>query len=151
MALAVEPNHEIPTVPLAVSYYSLPCTFLPPSWRSRATSTIVSLNNNWLSVAHDSLAASLNGFEKASYKPAQWKPVQVPHNWDGYEKVIAACCMATGMDMPGTVKHLHSPKRKRKALFHLFRRCGFLCHCMAQWETGGANMPAAKEPASRLM
>lgn len=47
--------------------------------------TIVSLNNHWLSVAHDSLETSMNGFEQASYKPVQWKPVQVPHNWDGYE------------------------------------------------------------------
>ncbi len=37
--------------------------------------TIVSLNNNWLSVAYDSLEASMNGFEKASYKPAQCEAV----------------------------------------------------------------------------
>lgn len=47
--------------------------------------TVVSLNSNWYSVAHDSLQPSLEGFEQVSFQPVQWKAVQVPHNWDGYE------------------------------------------------------------------
>lgn len=47
--------------------------------------TVVSLNSDWYSIAHDSLTPSLNGFEQTSFVPVHWKKVQVPHNWDAYE------------------------------------------------------------------
>jgi hypothetical protein len=45
----------------------------------------ISLNSNWLTIAHDSNSKAFDGFEKPSYRIQQWQPVQVPHNWDGYE------------------------------------------------------------------
>ena len=45
----------------------------------------VPLNDGWLSTAEDSSARAFNGFEQPSFSTKKWKPVTVPHNWDGYE------------------------------------------------------------------
>ena len=47
--------------------------------------TDILLKNNWLSTADDKNSNACNGFEQATYKPTNWKPVTVPHNWDQYE------------------------------------------------------------------
>ncbi|WP_207422516.1 malectin domain-containing carbohydrate-binding protein [Desertivirga brevis] len=44
----------------------------------------ISLDNNWLTTAHDKNQAAHNGFERAGYKTTNWKQVNVPHNWDQY-------------------------------------------------------------------
>ncbi|MES2894267.1 MAG: malectin domain-containing carbohydrate-binding protein [Bacteroidota bacterium] len=46
---------------------------------------IISLNNNWSTTASETNESRLTGFEKASFITTNWKPVSVPHNWDGYE------------------------------------------------------------------
>jgi beta-galactosidase len=45
----------------------------------------ISLNNNWLTTAQDSLSDGPINFEEPNYQPTNWKPVNVPHNWDAYE------------------------------------------------------------------
>ena len=52
--------------------------------------TDILLKNNWLSTADDKNSNACNGFEQATYKPTNWKPVTVPHNWDqceGYRRL----------------------------------------------------------------
>lgn len=44
----------------------------------------VLLNDNWLSVMHETETTAYNGFEKAAYSTQNWQPVTVPHNWDDY-------------------------------------------------------------------
>lgn len=43
------------------------------------------LDNNWLTVADDSIMQAFDGFEQATFNTKNWKVVSVPHNWDGYE------------------------------------------------------------------
>ena len=45
----------------------------------------ISLNENWLTSAHDSLRNDFIHFEENSFKTVDWKKVSVPHNWDNYE------------------------------------------------------------------
>ncbi|MEJ5963107.1 malectin domain-containing carbohydrate-binding protein [Pedobacter immunditicola] len=44
----------------------------------------ISLNENWQSIAADSINA-YHGFEHTGFKDKNWKKVNVPHNWDQYE------------------------------------------------------------------
>ena len=45
----------------------------------------ISLNADWVSIVDEKNINAFNGFELVSYKPASWKKVNVPHNWDQYE------------------------------------------------------------------
>jgi len=45
----------------------------------------ISLNADWVSIVDEKNINAFNGFELVSYKPASWKKVNVPHNWDKYE------------------------------------------------------------------
>ncbi|WP_316829915.1 malectin domain-containing carbohydrate-binding protein [Pedobacter aquatilis] len=45
----------------------------------------ISLNSGWHSIADEKDINGYNGFQNAAYKTAQWKTVNVPHNWDQYE------------------------------------------------------------------
>ncbi len=47
--------------------------------------TVISLNNNWKSIAEDSLASGPKGFENKNFDDHQWKQVTIPHTWDKYE------------------------------------------------------------------
>jgi beta-galactosidase len=55
--------------------------------RVNAQSTRVDklLNNDWLTVANDTDQHAFSGFEQSSFPVKEWKQVDVPHNWDGYE------------------------------------------------------------------
>lgn len=44
----------------------------------------ISLNEGWRTVAHDTDQNFYTGFEAEGYKDADWKRVDVPHNWDTY-------------------------------------------------------------------
>nr|WP_233173738.1 malectin domain-containing carbohydrate-binding protein [Pedobacter sp. ASV19] len=46
---------------------------------------MVSLNDGWKSVANDTNRSAFAGFEQAGFNDQNWKSVDVPHNWDGYE------------------------------------------------------------------
>jgi len=56
-----------------------------PGRELKSLRTDILLKNNWLSTADDKNSNACNGFEQATYKPTNWKPVTVPHNWDQYE------------------------------------------------------------------
>lgn len=45
----------------------------------------ISLNKNWLTAEDDNNIKAYNGFENPNFKAANWKAVDVPHNWDEYE------------------------------------------------------------------
>ncbi|KLT64425.1 malectin domain-containing carbohydrate-binding protein [Pedobacter sp. BMA] len=45
----------------------------------------ISLNADWLSIADKQNIQAYQGFEGLHYRPANWKKVNVPHNWDQYE------------------------------------------------------------------
>jgi len=45
----------------------------------------ISLNKNWLTAEDDNNIKAHNGFQNPDFKTTNWKPVDVPHNWDGYE------------------------------------------------------------------
>ena len=49
------------------------------------TRTNISLNNNWKTIAFDSLSNKMKGFENPSFNDKNWKQVTVPHTWDEYE------------------------------------------------------------------
>jgi hypothetical protein len=59
--------------------------FTANTFAQQGRRTIVSLDNDWYTIARDSLDAALKGFEQPGYQPQQWKKVQVPHNWDAWE------------------------------------------------------------------
>ncbi|SDZ93099.1 Beta-galactosidase/beta-glucuronidase [Arachidicoccus rhizosphaerae] len=52
-------------------------------WSSDTRADIL-LDNDWSSVADSSGSHNFDGFEKLSYRPHNWKVVNVPHNWDDY-------------------------------------------------------------------
>ena len=43
------------------------------------------LNENWRSIADDQNINAYTGFESPAFNDRNWKKVNVPHNWDGYE------------------------------------------------------------------
>ena len=43
------------------------------------------LNNNWFSIADEKNSNAYSGFQNANFSVANWKKVNVPHNWDQYE------------------------------------------------------------------
>jgi len=45
----------------------------------------ISLNANWETIANETNINAFDGFESATYRPLNWKKVNVPHNWDQYE------------------------------------------------------------------
>jgi beta-galactosidase len=47
--------------------------------------SIISLNENWTTIANDTITKAYDGFELESFITSNWKKVDVPHNWDQYE------------------------------------------------------------------
>lgn len=45
----------------------------------------MSLNADWITIADEQNIHAYDGFEAQRYRPANWKKVNVPHNWDQYE------------------------------------------------------------------
>src|SRR6187401_357756 len=58
--------------------------FLITSNAQNSTRKEIPLNSGWLTVAADS-SAGFAGFEQRGFNDRNWKPVNVPHNWDAYE------------------------------------------------------------------
>src|SRR5687768_16129463 len=58
---------------------------LPGAFAQKGPRQTIPLNNNWVTIAADSNRVAYEGFEKKSFPTGKWKPVNVPHNWDGYE------------------------------------------------------------------
>ncbi|MEJ6981434.1 malectin domain-containing carbohydrate-binding protein [Pedobacter sp. P351] len=52
---------------------------------SQSGRTVISLDNNWQTVANDSNQNAFRGFEKTAFKTNNWQNVNVPHSWDQYE------------------------------------------------------------------
>ncbi|HEY0679124.1 MAG TPA: malectin domain-containing carbohydrate-binding protein [Chitinophagaceae bacterium] len=49
------------------------------------TRAVISLGENWRTIAHDNNKEAYNGFELESFSDRKWTVVDVPHNWDAYE------------------------------------------------------------------
>ncbi|MBB1286500.1 DUF4982 domain-containing protein [Flavisolibacter sp. BT320] len=45
----------------------------------------ISLDNDWYTRASDTLEAGDDSFAQTVFEKAEWKKVDVPHNWDGYD------------------------------------------------------------------
>ncbi|MCW3090621.1 MAG: glycoside hydrolase [Ferruginibacter sp.] len=59
--------------------------YLPGANAQQSIRQEIALNNDWRTIANDTITTAFTGFESGAFSDKNWMKVNVPHNWDAYE------------------------------------------------------------------